>query len=160
MTAASAAGVPGVPHYPGGRITDEVLASARRAARRGLPSPQPLIGQVALALLEVEAGSRSPVQLERRCDPDVWERVLAQLRIDPTRPPVLPTRALVRVHCQEPDLGLANGVAVVRRDGRVTSISVRLEARPDRWVVTDLRMLVPLDGYLAPWPPPDESEPL
>jgi hypothetical protein len=131
----------------------ERLASARRAARKGLPNPKPMVRQVALALLELEAGCRRPMQLERRCEPEVWDRVCAQIRVDPSRPAVLPTQALVRVHCQEPVPGVANGVAVVRRDGRVTSISITLEAREDRWVVTDLRMLIPLDGYLSPWPP-------
>jgi hypothetical protein len=137
---------------------EEIEASERRAARRGLPHPKPLVGQVALALLEVEAGRRSPVQLERRCEPEVWERICGQLDVDPARRAVPPMQALVRVHCQEPLPGLVNGVAVVRRDGRVTSISMRLEARADRWVVTDLRMLVPLDGYLSPWPPPGPED--
>jgi hypothetical protein len=139
--------------------SEEVGASDRRAARHGLPHPRHLVGQVAMALLEVEAGCRSPAQLERRCEPEVWERISAQLNVDPSRN-VLPTQALVRVHCQEPLPGLANGVAVVRRDGRVTSISIRLEARANRWVVTDLRMLVPLDGYLSPWPPPGPEDSL
>lgn len=116
------------------------------------------MGQVALALLEVEAGCRSPVQLERRCEPAVWERVRTQLRVDRGRRSVLPKQALVSVHCQEPLPGLAHGVAVVRRDGRVTSISVRMEARTGGWMVTDLRMLVPLDGYLTPWPPPGDED--
>jgi hypothetical protein len=53
------------------------LVEARRAARRRLHGPAPLIGQLAMAVLEIEAGLRSASQLEKFCRPDVWE-VLTQ----------------------------------------------------------------------------------
>ena len=49
------------------------LWEKRRRARLGLPSPAAVTRDIALALLEVEAGCRSAVQLERIFSPELWE---------------------------------------------------------------------------------------
>jgi hypothetical protein len=133
---------PPVPLSPGGvhllddSPTASELAAARRAARRRLPAPAGVMRAVALALLEVEAGYRSAEQLERRCTPDAWSKVNARLR---RRGGAFVTGgSLVRVVCQENSPGLADGVVVVRRDGRVSAVAIRLDARDGRWTVTEL----------------------
>ena len=49
------------------------LWAARRRARADLPSPVAVTRDIALALLEVEAGCRSAAQLERIFSPRLWE---------------------------------------------------------------------------------------
>ena len=49
------------------------LRVARRRARAKLPSPVAVTRDIALALLEVEAGCRSAAQLERVVSPELWE---------------------------------------------------------------------------------------
>jgi hypothetical protein len=112
------------------------LDAARAAARRQLAAPARVMRSVAMALLEIEAGSRSAEQLERRCDPDLWERIDGRL---PRRGGAFVTgSALLRVMCQEHSPGLADGVAVVRRGQRINAIAMRIDARDGRWMVTDL----------------------
>jgi hypothetical protein len=112
------------------------LALARTTARRGLPAPALVMRSVAMALLEIEAGCRSAEQLERRCQPALWDRVNQRLRRSGGA--FVTGRSLVRVLCQEHSPGLADGVAVVRRDQRVSAVAMRLDAMSGRWVVTDL----------------------
>jgi hypothetical protein len=78
-----------------------------------------------LAICEVEAGLRSASQLERSCQPSLWDAVAN--RIQPTGgPPV----SVVRVQVQESTPGLVDTVAVVRRGQPITFIAPRLEAVP------------------------------
>ena len=112
------------------------LDAARRTARRSLSGPAFVMRSVAMALLEIEAGSRSAEQLERRCDADLWERIDHRV---PRRGGAFVTgTALLRVMCQEHTPGLADGVAVVRRGQRVNAIAMRIDARDGRWMVTEL----------------------
>jgi hypothetical protein len=112
------------------------LDAARVRARHQLSAPARVMRSVAMALLEIEAGSRSAEQLERRCDAELWERIDRRL---PRRGGAFVTgTALVRVMCQEHSPGLADGVAVVRRGQRVNAIAMRIDARDGRWVVTEL----------------------
>jgi hypothetical protein len=91
---------------------------------------------VAMALLEIEAGCRSAEQLERLCHPDLWDRVNRRLRRSGGA--FITGSSLIRVLSQEHSPGLADGVAVVRREGRVSAVAMRLDARDGRWMVTEL----------------------
>jgi len=106
-------------------------------ARRGLPSPASVAGGIAMALLEVEAGCRSALQLERVCAPELWDRL--EQRVRRQGAPFPAAQALMSVHCQEHVPGVANAVAVVRRGGRVQPVAMRLDAEGGRWVVTVLQ---------------------
>ncbi len=101
-----------------------------------LPAPARAAGEIALALLEVEAGWRSAGQLERVCSPEAWAGIHPRLR---RRGGQLPTRRTVlRIHCQEQRHGMADLVVVVRRGPRVLPVAMRLEGRNGRWTVTEL----------------------
>jgi hypothetical protein len=121
-------------------------AAARAAAAPGavvgapgrrLPSPASVAGGIAMALLEVEAGCRSALQLERVCAPELWQRL--EQRVQRRGGPFPAAQALMSVHCQEHLPGVANAVAVVRRGDRVQPVAMRLDAEGDRWVVTVLQ---------------------
>jgi hypothetical protein len=111
--------------------------AAGRPVRRGRPSPASVAGGIAMALLEVEAGCRSALQLERVCAPELWDRL--EQRVRRRGAPFPAAQALLRVHCQEQLPGVANAVAVVRRGDRVQPVAMRLDAEGDRWVVTVLQ---------------------
>lgn len=113
------------------------LWEKRRRARPGLPSPAAVTRDIALALLEVEAGCRSAVQLERIFTPELWEAL--ERRIGRRGGPLPSGRSLISVHCQEDRPGLADTVAVVHRGDLVRPVALRLDAGGGRWRVTELR---------------------
>ena len=92
---------------------------------------------IALALLEVEAGCRSAVQLERIFSPELWEAL--EQRIGRRGGPLPSGRSLISVHCQEDRPGLADTVAVVHKGRLVRPVALRLDASGGRWRVTELR---------------------
>ena len=112
------------------------LAAARCRSRRRLPSPAAVARDVAMALLEIEAGCRSAGQLERICTPELWAALEQRI---PRRGGRLPTGRSVRtVFCQEDVPGLADTVAVLRRGDRFEPVAMRLDASAGRWMVTEL----------------------
>lgn len=113
------------------------LAAARRRARPHLRSPMIMTRDVAMALLEVEAGCRSAVQIERICSPELWARL--EHRIGRRGGPLPSGRSVVSVRCQEHRPGVADTVVVVRRGERMLPVAMRLDAAAGRWVVTELR---------------------
>ena len=113
------------------------LWAARRRARADLPSPVAVTRDIALALLEVEAGCRSAAQLERVFSPQLWEAL--EHRIGRRGGPLPSGRSLISVRCQEDRPGLADTVAVVRRGDLVRPVALRLDACGGRWTVTELR---------------------
>jgi len=113
------------------------LWEQRRLARPGLPSPASVTRGIALALLEVEAGCRSAVQLERIFSPELWEAL--EQRIGRRGGPLPSGRSLISVHCQEDRPGLADTVAVVHKGDLVRPVALRLDAGGGRWTVTELR---------------------
>src|SRR5215211_1551449 len=117
--------------------TERDLWAARRRARAELPSPVPVTRDIALALLEVEAGCRSALQLERVFSPQLWEAL--EYRIGRRGGPLPSGRSLISVRCQEDRPGLADTVAVVRRGELVRPVALRLDACGGRWTVTELR---------------------
>jgi hypothetical protein len=117
--------------------TERELRVARRRARANLPSPAAVTRDIALALLEVEAGCRSAAQLERVVSRELWE-VLEQC-IGRRGGPLPSGRSVMSVRCQEDTPGLADTVAVVRKGDLVRPIALRLDASGGRWVVTELR---------------------
>jgi hypothetical protein len=116
---------------------DRDVWAARRRARADLPSPAAVTRDIALALLEVEAGCRSAAQLERVFSPQLWEAV--EHRIGRRGGPLPSGRSLISVRCQEDKPGLADTVAVVRRGDLVRPVALRLDASGGRWTVTELR---------------------
>jgi hypothetical protein len=110
---------------------------ARRRARVNLPSPVAVTRDIALGLLEVEAGCRSAAQLERIFSPRLWEEL--EHRIGRRGGPLPSGRSLISVRCQEHKPGLADTVAVVRRGEFVRPVALRLDACGGRWTVTELR---------------------
>jgi hypothetical protein len=116
---------------------DHELWAARRRARANLPPPAAMTRNIALALLEVEAGCRSAAQLERIFRPELWEELEHQIG---RRGGPLPSgRSLISVRCQEDTPGLADTVAVVWKGDLVRPVALRLDASRGRWVVTELR---------------------
>ena len=109
----------------------------RRRARGQLPSPAAVTRDIALALLEVEAGCRSAGQLERIFSPALWEAL--EHRIGRRGGPLPTGRSLISVVCQEDTPGLADTVAVVCKGDVVRPVALRLDASGGRWKVTELR---------------------
>jgi Family of unknown function (DUF6459) len=118
-------------------LADRDVWAARRRARANLPPPAAVTRDIALALLEVEAGCRSATQLERIFSPELWEAL--EHRIGRRGGPLPSGRSLISVRCQEDAPGLADTVAVVWKGDLVRPVALRLDASRGRWVVTELR---------------------
>jgi Family of unknown function (DUF6459) len=116
---------------------EQDLRAARRRARANLPSPAAVTREIALALLEVEAGCRSVSQLERVVSRKLWEEL--EPCIGRRGGPLPCGRSVMSVRCQEDTPGLADTVAVVRKGELVRPVALRLDAGGGRWVVTELR---------------------
>jgi hypothetical protein len=109
----------------------------RTAARQQLGSPARAGARTALAICEIEAGLRSPLQLEQRCHWTVWPRLLQRLRH--SGGPAVPVGSLVRVITQEHIPGLAEVTVLVRRGGRVVPVAMRLDGAKGRWDLVELQ---------------------
>ncbi|HEX5882500.1 MAG TPA: Rv3235 family protein [Actinomycetota bacterium] len=93
--------------------------------------------EIALALLEVEAGCRSVSQLERVVSRELWEEL--EPCIGRRGGPLPSGRSVISICCQEDLPGLADTVAVVRKGDLVRPVALRLDAGGGRWIVTELR---------------------
>jgi Family of unknown function (DUF6459) len=109
----------------------------RTPARRQLGSPARAGARIALAICEVEAGLRSPLQLERLCHWTVWPKLSARLRR--SGGPAVPVGSLVRVVAQEHVPGLAEVTVLIRRGGRVVPVAMRLDGAKGHWELVELQ---------------------
>jgi hypothetical protein len=109
----------------------------RGTAPRRLGPPAQGGARMALALCEVEAGMRSPLQLERLCHLTLWPKLAERLRR--SGGPAVTARSLVRAVAQEHTPGLAEVTVLVRRGGRVVAVAMRLDGAKDRWELVELQ---------------------
>ena len=109
----------------------------RTPVRRQLGSPAQAGAQIALAIFEVEAGLRSPLQLEQRCHLTLWPKL--STRLQRSGGPAVPVGSLVRVVAQEHIPGLAEVLVLVRRGGRVVPVAMRLDGAKGRWELVELQ---------------------
>jgi hypothetical protein len=109
----------------------------RSSARQQLGSPAQAGAQIALAICEIEAGLRSPLQLEQRCHLTLWPKLSTRLRR--SGGPAVPVGSLVRVVAQEHVPGLAEVLVLVRRDGRVVPVAMRLDGAKGRWELVEVQ---------------------
>jgi Family of unknown function (DUF6459) len=109
----------------------------RSTVRQQLGSPAKAGARIALAICEVEAGLRSPLQLEQRCHLTLWPKLSKRLRR--SGGPAVPVGSLVRVIAQEHIPGLAEVTVLVRRAGRVVPLAMRLDGAKGRWELVELQ---------------------
>jgi hypothetical protein len=109
----------------------------RTPARQQLGPPARAGARIALAICEVEAGLRSPLQLERLCHLTLWPKLSQRLRRSGGR--AVPVGGLVRVVAQEHVPGLAEVLVLVRRGGRVVPVAMRLDGAKGRWELVELQ---------------------
>jgi len=109
----------------------------RATTRRRLGAPGAAGARIALAICEVEAGMRSPLQLERLCHLTLWPKLSERLRR--SGGPAVTTGTLVRVVGQEHTPGLAEVTVLVRRGGRVVPVAMRLDGAKGQWELVELQ---------------------
>jgi hypothetical protein len=109
----------------------------RTRTRQQLGSPAQTGARIALAICEVEAGLRSPLQLEQVCHLTLWPKLATRLRR--SGGPAVTVRSLVRVVAQEHVPGLAEVLVLVRRGGRVAPVAMRLDGAKGRWELVELQ---------------------
>ena len=104
--------LPSLTHTRSASATSSAAPPAESSALQPGSGPQ-----IALAICEVEAGLRSPLQLEELCHWTLWPKLSALLRR--SGGPAVPVGSLVRVIAQEHTPGLAEVTVLIRRGGRV-----------------------------------------
>jgi hypothetical protein len=109
----------------------------RDAASTNLPSPAWAARRFAMALCEVEAGMRPAAQLERACHHTLFQTLEGRVRR--SGGPSVSTHSLVDVITQEQLPGLVDAVVLIRRGPRVAAVTMRLDAAPGHWQVTELQ---------------------
>ena len=117
-----------------------MVVPAQSPGRRSCP-PHPAVATQALvlAICEVEAGLRSPLQLEQRCRLTLWPKLSARLRR--SGGPGVPVGSLVRVLAQEHRPGLAEVTVLVLVRGRAGGAggAMRLDGAKGRWELVELQ---------------------
>src|SRR5829696_5415060 len=111
--------------------------ATRAAASAGLPSPSQAARRFAMALCEVEAGMRPAAHLERSCHHTLFETL--EERVRRSGGPGVSAYSLFDVITQEQLPGLVDAVVLVRRGPRVAAVTMRLDAAPGHWQVTELQ---------------------
>ncbi len=97
----------------------------------------PSRARIALAICEVEAGLRSPLQLEQRCHLTLWPKLAARLRR--SGGPAVPVGSLVRVIAQDHVRGWPRSRCWSARGGRVVPVAMRLDGAKGRWELVELQ---------------------
>jgi len=111
--------------------------ASRAQASTGLPAPSKAAVRFALALCEVEAGMRPAAQLERACHHSLYEKL--EERVRRSGGPAVSVHSLVDVITQEQSQGLVDAVVLLHRGQRVAAVTMRLDAAPGHWQVTELQ---------------------
>ncbi len=112
-----------------------------RTLRQDLPDPEPLVVQLAQALVEVMAGLRPPQQLAKWASPEVYDLLCRRSHVAARRPAVSRRPAVVRrVRVQEPADGIVEACAVVVHHDRVRALALRMSGWGRRWIVTELQI--------------------
>jgi hypothetical protein len=111
--------------------------ATRTQASIGLPDPARAATRFALALCEVEAGMRPAAQLERSCHHSLYEKL--EERVRRSGGPTVSVHSLVDVITQQQAQGLVDAVVLLHRGERVAAVTMRLDAAPGHWQVTELQ---------------------
>jgi Family of unknown function (DUF6459) len=143
-------------------------AQSRPYQRPRLPSPRPAATAIAIAVIEVRAGVRSPWHLERFSHYTlwpVWESFAQPALSDPAATAALP----LAVFIQEPTRGLVNASITVRFAGRIEPVSLSLDGARGWWELVELECLadnprpspadLPILGGTTAREPPDFPSP-
>lgn len=104
-----------------------------------LPEPRGFARAIVQGVLEIRAGLRPLLQLQRDTTPELYARLESRLTAMPRKTGSRPTRADVRsLHVQQRPDGVAEVCATVRRGRRMRALVLRLEGQHGRWVCTEL----------------------
>ena len=123
------------------RDMDAAEFGPQPTSRAELPEPRGWAGRFAQAVVEVLAGDRPPAQLVRWTSTDVYDEVACRILPRSASGRVDRARGVVRsVHVSEPDDGVAEVAALVRRGARLTAVALRLEGLDGRWQCTAIEL--------------------
>ena len=131
------------------RSTHQIQAmfAPQQTATTRLPNPEPLIGTLAGAVLEVIAGVRDVDQLARWFTEEPYLNLVtranlaARARSARGTPAKQPAFSLRRVRYFCPAEGVAEAVAIVVGPVRTRAVAMRLEGYDNRWRATSIAVL-------------------
>lgn len=127
--------------------SDEALFGPQLTSAHELPDPRPVAARLGLALAEILAGLRAPVQVVRWTTPEVYavltRRATTVARRDAARrgrPNPRPRIRVLRVRVCCPADGVAEAAVVIEEGSRVRAMALRLSGVDGRWQVEVLQI--------------------
>lgn len=109
----------------------------RPQQRRALPSPRPAVAAIAITVVEVQAGVRSPWHLERLSHYSlwpVWDHFARPAPADPAATAAHPLTVII----QELTPGLVDATAIVQFAGAVRPLALTLDGARGWWELMEL----------------------
>jgi len=146
MTASSAGTARSYPATVRAVELDEYFAPQRTSATE-LPTPEPLLRNLTVGVLEVLAGVREIEQLGRWLTEDAYRALLTRANLASRArsargvPAARPVHAILSVRTCAPADGVVEAVLVVAGPARTRAVAVRLEGIDRRWRATSLALL-------------------
>ena len=125
----------------------QAMFDRQQTATMQLPDPQPLVGTLAGAVLEVIAGVRDVDQLARWFTEEPYLNLVmranlaARARSARGEAARQPAYSLQRVLCSSPADGIVEATAIVVGPVRTRAIPMRLEGYDNRWRATSIAIL-------------------
>lgn len=125
---------------------DEFFAP-QRTSSEDLPSPDPLLRNLTMGVLEVLAGVREIEQLARWLTEDAYRKLVTRANLA-TRarsargvPAARPVHRILSTRQCVPADGVVEAVVVVSGPARTRAVAMRLEGMDRRWRATSLALL-------------------
>jgi hypothetical protein len=109
----------------------------RPRQRQGLPSPRPAAAAIAVTIVEVQAGVRSPLHLERVSHYSLWPTWDHFAQPAPPNPAATAARPLT-VLTQELTPGLVNATVIVQFAGAIEPLALTLDGARGWWELMEL----------------------
>ncbi len=123
------------------------LFAPQRTSSEQLPSPEPLLRNLTVGVLEVLAGVREVDQLARWLTEDPYRKLVTRANLSARArsarglPAKRPVHGILSIRHASPADGVVEGVVIVRGPARTRAVAIRLEGMDGRWRATSLGLL-------------------
>ncbi|RZI94226.1 MAG: 3-hydroxyacyl-CoA dehydrogenase [Microbacterium sp.] len=119
----------------------------QRTSSDELPTPEPLLRNLAIGVLEVLSGVREVEQLARWLGEDAFRALVTRANLSARArsargvPAARPSHRILTVRHSAPADGVVEAVVVVAGPARTRALALRLEGWDGRWRATSLALL-------------------
>lgn len=129
------------------RTRDDDYFSFQPTSHQQLPSPMPLLENLARCVIEILSGARDLEQISRWVTDDVYRHLLKRVVLASRARqvkgivPARPAFSIGSISICEPRDGIVEGVVIIRGRARARAVALRLEGLDNRWRATAINVL-------------------